>query len=1271
MSERKVSKSGSIAGLLVRRIRQWLAAIVAVAIIATAVVVGVGRLLIPYADELRPWLAEQLSERLGHPVSIERVEARWPRLTPQITLNGLRAGSEESPIIEVAEARLELHLPDLFRADRNPLRLVVLGFDLLLAEDESGRWGLSLEEGGRLSGDGGGGQALAGDLVVRDVSVRIRPQAGPRLELVIQEGEIRRRGAQTGLVARANLAAAPEAELSLSVVGEQHEGRLVALDGRVELRHLRLEAPGLERLLPDFLRVPPDRVDANLAFDWHSEGGGSADLDVELSGGDGFDADARLRVERRDRRIDVELVRLRSDGRTLASEIVVAREGERWAASVPELALSDIHELLGRWLGGWSDWPVSMGGRVRELELLYEHPGSLHRLDGSVDGLEVELPGERLRLGCLNLDLGVAGDRAALSLSGSPVVDWPAKMRQAIPIERISGRLIVSPRAIEIDGVAGWRPEAEARADGWVWLGGGRPFLDFIVTSDRVGAVDPRPWLPAGKIPPKALAWLDRALLGVAGATGGINYHFRLGHELRDWHDGAFQAWVDFRGADLDYWAGWPLARDLEGRVDFVGRSMVARIERGLLGPVPLSADRIAIDNLVEPEISISLSARQVSAEDLRATVAAFPFEGWSRFLDPVAASGDLSLETDLFLPIRRMADWGLDGRLALEGTTLAVPAAGLRLPELRGSVAFNREGLEPARLELAQTELEIAAGFTTPAWASVSGQLAPARLFPERQPFSFLKERINGSSRWEARLDARTAGGWQLELRSDLGGLALDLPAPLDKPGDRTMPLELSLVGHEQGRLAISARLGELLELDAEQSKGRWRVAAGLRQSAPPLPSAAGFEVAGSVERLDLKDWSDWLAGLPVSPQGQGDAGRARIELQIGRLHYGDLSLQEVALDARRSRAQWQMTLSGDSVEGEVTVPLPIDSGRVVAVDLERLDLARSLAEAPAEDLAEAPVPGQTRTHVPTEFPPIHLLIESLHYGELPLGRVRIESHARQDGIEIERLDVSGPHLELSGYGRWILAENGPVTEFEGRLISTAMKDLLAALGHESQFGAARSQVDLDGRWPGAPFDFSLARLSGTMHLLMTDGNIPQAQPGAGRLVGLISLSAMPRRLMLDFRDVFGQGLKFDRIEGRFDLARGVARTDGLRLESPAADITVMGSTDLGGRSYDQTVRVEPSVGGTLPVLGGLAGGPAGAAAGLILRSLLERPLQGIAEVRYRVTGPWEDPDVELIGARAAEPELIEPDVIEPDPQEPVAPSGGSDGGTESARPD
>src|SRR5699024_8936204 len=201
-------------------------------------------------------------------------------------------------------------------------------------------------------------------------------------------------------------------------------------------------------------------------------------------------------------------------------------------------------------------------------------------------------------------------------------------------------------------------------------------------------------------------------------------------------------------------------------------------------------------------------------------------------------------------------------------------------------------------------------AGFHAPAWLEVSATVPPARLLPEHAGLATLAGRIAGAGRINARLDAHPAGGWQFEAHSDLRGVALELPAPLIKPPAAAMPLDLSLRGHDDG-LTISARLGDLLSLTAEDADGRWRLAAGLGQAAPALPSGEGFELAGRVERLDLKGWSDALAGLlPASGRApESLQGRARLRLE--RIDYGEIGLEGLALDARRRDGDWRMSLS------------------------------------------------------------------------------------------------------------------------------------------------------------------------------------------------------------------------------------------------------------------------------------------------------------------------------------------------------------------------
>ena len=92
--------------------------------------------------------------------------------------------------------------------------------------------------------------------------------------------------------------------------------------------------------------------------------------------------------------------------------------------------------------------------------------------------------------------------------------------------------------------------------------------------------------------------------------------------------------------------------------------------------------------------------------------------------------------------------------------------------------------------------------------------------------------------------------------------------------------------------------------------------------------------------------------------------------------------------------------------------------------------------------------------------------------------------------------------------------------------------------------------------------------------------------------------------------------------------------------------------------RTYNQTVVVEPGLGSTLPVIGGLAGGPVGAAAGLVLQSIFNQPLKGVSEVRYTIIGPWSEPLIELTDAKVAEAPAkegsIEPDMNQEKSTEP-----------------
>ena len=87
------------------------------------------------------------------------------------------------------------------------------------------------------------------------------------------------------------------------------------------------------------------------------------------------------------------------------------------------------------------------------------------------------------------------------------------------------------------------------------------------------------------------------------------------------------------------------------------------------------------------------------------------------------------------------------------------------------------------------------------------------------------------------------------------------------------------------------------------------------------------------------------------------------------------------------------------------------------------------------------------------------------------------------------------------------------------------------------------------------------------------------EIEPGLGKLVGLISLQALPRRITLDFRDVFSEGFQFDRISSSAQIDSGVLKLKEFRMRGSAAEVEMTGEIDLAHETQDLRVRVLPSL--------------------------------------------------------------------------------------------
>jgi uncharacterized protein (TIGR02099 family) len=484
----------------------------------------------------------------------------------------------------------------------------------------------------------------------------------------------------------------------------------------------------------------------------------------------------------------------------------------------------------------------------------------------------------------------------------------------------------------------------------------------------------------------------------------------------------------------------------------------------------------------------------------------------------------------------------------------------------------------------------------------------------------------LNGSSDWKVAVripktpPGRKTVPSQLSIESDLVGTDITLPAPLQKHSEQSLPLQLQVaLPVEQGD--IDLKLGSLMRLHGQirgnaPINGAIQFGDGAFASSP----AQGLVVHGHVPSLDATGWIAFAAG------GSGGSVLHEIDVVADGLTLVDRSFPQTHLRFQRVGASSKILLDADTLQG--TVDIPSDLARGVQAHLTRMYWTEA-APATTAVAAIAPAPDTD----PAKVPALNFTIDDLRLGKAQLGKTELLTTPIANGMRIDRFRSHSDSLGLDAAGEWVKAGAGTRSNLKLDFTAANLGKMLDALGFAGMVTGGKTKATLAGSWPGSPGAFSLAALSGTLKADIGEGRLPNVEPGgSGRILGLLSLAEIPRRLTLDFSDFFSKGFSFNTVRGDFTFNAGLAHTDNLHIEGPAAEIRVSGVADLRNQQYDQRVEVLPKAGGMLPALGMLAGGPVGAAVGAVAQAMLQKPLKQTTRTVYRITGPWSKPKVDVI---------------------------------------
>ncbi len=713
--------------------------------------------------------------------------------------------------------------------------------------------------------------------------------------------------------------------------------------------------------------------------------------------------------------------------------------------------------------------------------------------------------------------------------------------------------------------------------------------------------------------------WVRQSI--VAGGSNDVRLRLKgdLARFPFDAGDGMFQVDAQVRDGVVDYATGWPRIEGVQGRLLFEGKRMEvvpthARIYGATLHPV-----RVTIPDLTHHDeiLLIDGEANGPLQDFIRFANFSPVGERLRGMTEGLDGSGPMRLALKMQVPLRRSHETTLTGQLSFLGNTL-FPPGWPRIEGARGTLAFTGDSVSGQKLGASFLGGPLSVNVVTQAGQvqiQAQGRATAAGLAPWLG--DTWGSRVSGQTGWLGQIDLEEKGE-RVRIESDLVGLASTLPSPLAKAA--TQPLPLSLVSRPDGEgLQRELRLGRLVG-------AVWRSVAGgaLERGeirfggTPSLPDAPGLRLAGSGRAIDLSGWAALLpsGGASAAPIAALDLGFDTLDL-LGRRY------RDVRVLGRARNGLLRVQVSGQDVSGTLT-------WRPAGEQPARLSAQfRQLAVPERVDVAGPP--GNRFTVPASGFPLLDVSIEDFRMEGRPFGRLEAVARGTAGGLAIERLALVHPDSVFQMSGLWRDSGQGE-TRAELALDVKDAGKLLARLGYPDTLRHGSGKIQGHATWEGSPADFALATLAGQLQFEARSGQFLQVDPGAGKLLGVLSLQALPRRLSFDFRDIFSKGFAFDDIGATLRIARGVLYSDDLKMRGPSAKVNMSGLADLNQETVQLRVKVIPKLSEGVAVAGALLGGPVAGVGVLAAQKLLRDPIEEASSQEYLVSGAWQAPDVKKL---------------------------------------
>jgi uncharacterized protein (TIGR02099 family) len=768
---------------------------------------------------------------------------------------------------------------------------------------------------------------------------------------------------------------------------------------------------------------------------------------------------------------------------------------------------------------------------------------------------------------------------------------------------------------------------------------------------------------------------------------------------------GQFKLDANLKNVDFKYFEGWPAASAVSAVLSFDNTKISAKIDSARIFNANLKKTNLLIaDTARRPSVLGITGEVDARAEDVTRYLRESPLaNSVGAFTKFVSLDGPGKLNLDLSIPMgtpevnaaARLAvavkgDYTLsrgNAKLALGGP------AGTLISNVSGTVAFSESGVRSTSGQGIQ-----GLAFGNPMTVSLGMQDGSVVTeFAARANVAELREltgvtlpaQVSGVAELRGRVLPK-ANGMEVAVESSLTGVTSVLPYPLGKRSEEPRALRVLLTNPGQASERVRILLGGLVAADRPQSEAETKVElrlqrrfdasgnaqglaggiASIGETASTAPIPEGLWIEGTLPRFDFDQWRQAIdAAFPKTAGGPADAARKRNEsalagfdVKLGSLTAYGRPFKAMTLRGRHSAEDWRFVVESDEASGDFTWrPGAFEERGAVRARLKTL----SIAEETPTSASATPQNGAAKD---AEFPALDIVADSFTLKGRWLGKMELRATPQTSNWKIDQLVISNGHAKVEMDGLWQrygdperpAPANAPVrsrTVMKVKVESNNMNALFNQFGFGEQVRGGSGKLDGWIAWPGHTYDFATAKMSGNFKVEAVNGTFSKVEAGAGKLLGLISLQSLPRRITLDFRDIFSNGFPFDRISGDVKIENGIMFTENFEIVGPPAEVKMAGDVSLPSERANLLMTVVPKLDETVALGAGLVTlNPLIGVAVFVGQKVIGNPFEKMFSYKYAVTGAWDNPDVERVSRGTTVPPPVSNTPV-PAPQTPEAP--------------